>query len=58
MAGTDPAAVGHLAFAAGIEVHELRAETTDLERLFLSLTADEPAPRAEPSVPSQSGINR
>ena len=53
--GVDAAAVGNLAFLAGIELHELRAETSDLERLFLSLTADEPVPTAGPAVPSQSG---
>jgi ABC-2 type transport system ATP-binding protein len=52
--GVDAAAVGNLAFLAGIEVHELRTETTDLERLFLSLTADEPLITAGPAVPSQS----
>jgi ABC-2 type transport system ATP-binding protein len=53
--GADAAVVGNLAFTAGIELHELRTETTDLERLFLSLTADEPLLTAAPSVPSQSG---
>ena len=52
--GVDAAAVGNLAFLAGIEVHQLRTETTDLERLFLSLTADEPLITAWPAVPSQS----
>lgn len=36
-----PAAVGSIAFSAGIELHELRRDG-DLERVFLSLTADEP----------------
>ena len=34
--------VGRIAFEHGIEVHELRAEASDLEKAFLALTADEP----------------
>jgi ABC-2 type transport system ATP-binding protein len=37
--GTTPAAVGHQAFAAGIEVHELRARTSGLEEIYFQLTA-------------------
>ncbi len=41
----DPAEVGHLAFAAGIELHGLRREADDLEKVFLRLTgADEERP--------------
>jgi ABC-2 type transport system ATP-binding protein len=36
--GTDAAAVGHRAFAAGVELHELRTERIDLEQLFFQLT--------------------
>jgi ABC-2 type transport system ATP-binding protein len=36
----DPAAVGKLAFANRIELHELAAERSDLEQVFLELTAD------------------
>jgi ABC-2 type transport system ATP-binding protein len=36
--GSDAAAVGHLAFVNGIEVHELTARGTDLEQVFLTLT--------------------
>jgi ABC-2 type transport system ATP-binding protein len=32
--------VGHLAHARGIELHELAAEASDLERLFLDMTAE------------------
>ena len=39
VAGTTPAAVGARAFAAGIELHELRAQTSDLEDLYFGLTA-------------------
>jgi ABC-2 type transport system ATP-binding protein len=45
----DTAAVGHAAYGAGIELHELRAESSDLERIFLQLTGDEPAP--DPATP-------
>ena len=31
--------VGHLAFAGGVELHELRGERFDLEDLFFALTA-------------------
>ncbi|WP_153040509.1 ABC transporter ATP-binding protein [Actinoplanes sp. TFC3] len=37
--GLDGAQVGHLAFTAGIELHELSAEKADLEQVFLQLTA-------------------
>jgi ABC-2 type transport system ATP-binding protein len=40
VATADPAAVGHAAYGAGIELHELRAEASDLERIFLDLTGD------------------
>jgi ABC-2 type transport system ATP-binding protein len=36
----DPATVGKLAFANRIELHELAAERSDLEQVFLELTAD------------------
>jgi ABC-2 type transport system ATP-binding protein len=35
---SDPAHVGHIAFLAGAELHELRLEQFDLEQLFFSLT--------------------
>jgi ABC-2 type transport system ATP-binding protein len=34
-----PEQVGHVAHQAGVELHELRAATSDLERVFLSLTS-------------------
>jgi ABC-2 type transport system ATP-binding protein len=37
--GTTPAAVGSRAFAAGIELHELRAQSSGLEDLYFQLTA-------------------
>ena len=42
---SDPAEVGRLAFAADIELHGLRREADDLEKVFLRLTgADEGGP--------------
>jgi ABC-2 type transport system ATP-binding protein len=37
--GLDPATVGHAAFVAGVELHELTGERADLEQVFLQLTA-------------------
>ncbi|MEV4707348.1 ABC transporter ATP-binding protein [Actinoplanes sp. NPDC049316] len=37
--GLDAARVGHIAFTAGIELHELSGERADLEQVFLQLTA-------------------
>jgi ABC-2 type transport system ATP-binding protein len=37
--GADPAAVGHAAFTASVELHELTGERADLEQVFLQLTA-------------------
>jgi ABC-2 type transport system ATP-binding protein len=36
--GMPAAAVGHAAFTAGLELHELRTEKADLEQLFFALT--------------------
>ncbi len=36
--------VGEIAAAAGIVLHELRAEEASLEEVFLELTAEEPEP--------------
>jgi len=37
--GRTPAEVGTRAFAAGIELHELRAESSGLEQIYFRLTA-------------------
>ncbi|HEY0532758.1 MAG TPA: ABC transporter ATP-binding protein [Actinoplanes sp.] len=37
--GADPAAIGHAAFTASVELHELAGERGDLEQVFLQLTA-------------------
>jgi ABC-2 type transport system ATP-binding protein len=42
VATSDPAAVGHAAYGASIELHELRTEASDLEQIFLELTGDTP----------------
>ncbi len=47
--------IGHVAFANQIELHELTEKHTDLEQVFLDLTADSPAPRADSSEPQHSG---
>lgn len=36
--GMDAAAVDHLAFVERVELHELAAERSDLERVFFALT--------------------
>jgi ABC-2 type transport system ATP-binding protein len=51
--GMPAAAVGHTAFAAGIELHELRTEKADLEQLFFSLTQGQYA--AGPGGPPPPG---
>jgi ABC-2 type transport system ATP-binding protein len=44
--GATPAEVGKVAFAAGVELHELRRAEQSLEETFLRLVADEPGRRA------------
>lgn len=39
VAGATPAEIGHRAFTAGIELHELRAQSSDLEDIYFQLTA-------------------
>jgi ABC-2 type transport system ATP-binding protein len=47
--------VGHLAFTAGVELHELSAKVSDLEELFFQLTASA-EPGGGPAMrPSQGG---
>jgi ABC-2 type transport system ATP-binding protein len=47
--GLSAAAVGHIAFSAGVELHELVAQRFDLEQLFFALTAG--PPMATPPMP-------
>jgi ABC-2 type transport system ATP-binding protein len=50
VAGGTTEEVGHLAHRHGIELHELSAEASDLEKVFLALTADtEPDPAGTPA---------
>jgi ABC-2 type transport system ATP-binding protein len=49
--GSTPAEIGHRAFAAGVELHELRSRTSGLEEIYFQLTAGQeqfaaPAPGA------------
>ncbi len=56
--GLPAAAVGHAAFTAGVEMHELRTERADLEQLFFSLTQAEftaPAPGGNYPQPVPAG---
>ncbi|NMO50605.1 ATP-binding cassette domain-containing protein [Actinoplanes sp. TBRC 11911] len=39
VSGADPAQIGHAAFTAAVELHELTGERGDLEQVFLQLTA-------------------
>jgi len=47
----NPAIVGHIAFQAGVELHELRVDRFDLEQLFFALTRSEYA-TAQPTEPN------
>jgi ABC-2 type transport system ATP-binding protein len=52
VSGATPAQVGSIAYRAGVELHELRLEESDLERIFLELTREaEPAGAATPGAP-------
>jgi ABC-2 type transport system ATP-binding protein len=53
--GVPAAAVGHAAFAAGIELHELRTERADLEQLFFQLTEGQFAAPGSGQVPPPNG---
>ena len=41
--GSTPDSVGRVAYRAGVELHELRAQESDLEQTFLALTGERPA---------------
>jgi ABC-type multidrug transport system ATPase subunit len=53
VADTSPAAVGAHAFRAGVELHELRAETSGLEELYFRLTAGQEQYAAAPEGSSR-----
>ena len=46
--GMPIAAIGHLAFTTGVELHELRTATTDLEEIYFRLTAGQEEFKATP----------
>jgi ABC-2 type transport system ATP-binding protein len=52
--GATPAEVGARAFAAGIELHELRARTSGLEELYFRLTAGQEQFAAEHLQPQEA----
>ncbi|MGR7023596.1 ATP-binding cassette domain-containing protein [Geodermatophilus sp. URMC 62] len=56
--GSTPAEVGARAFAAGVELHELRAETTGLEDLYFRLTAGQEQFAAGSPTPTPEGAAR
>ncbi|MDQ2960525.1 MAG: ATP-binding cassette domain-containing protein [Candidatus Dormibacteraeota bacterium] len=51
--GADAAAVGHAAWRAGVELHQLQPGRSNLEQIFLELTADS-APAADATAPTVS----
>jgi ABC-2 type transport system ATP-binding protein len=50
VSGASAAEVGHAAWRAGVELHQLREAASNLERVFLELTEDQPAPTSTPST--------
>jgi ABC-2 type transport system ATP-binding protein len=55
VSGASAAEVGHTAWQAGVELHQLREATSNLERVFLELTEDQPAMVS--AAPTPSGSN-
>jgi ABC-2 type transport system ATP-binding protein len=49
--------IGHLAFAAGVELHELSAHRFDLEDLFFQLTSNAP-PGGHPGMAPSQGMQK
>ena len=57
--GTTPAEVGRRAFAAGVELHELRSHTSGLEEIYFQLTAgSEQFAAPSPTAPVTQEISR
>ena len=52
--GMPIAAIGHLAFTSGVELHELRTATTDLEEIYFRLTAGQEEFKAAPNEPANA----
>jgi ABC-2 type transport system ATP-binding protein len=59
VSGASAAEVGHMAWQAGVELHQLREAASNLERVFLELTEDQPtsASAAASPAPPPSGSN-
>lgn len=49
VSGSTPAEIGHRAFAAGIELHELRPRTSGLEEIYFQLTSGQEQFAAQPA---------
>jgi ABC-2 type transport system ATP-binding protein len=47
--GSTPAEIGHRAFTAGVELHELRPRTSGLEEIYFQLTAGQEQFAAPPA---------
>jgi ABC-2 type transport system ATP-binding protein len=56
VATPSPATVGAIAFKAGVEMHELASRDSDLEQIFLSLTAEQPVTTAEQPVTADQEV--
>jgi len=52
--GAAPADVGRIAHGAGVELHELYGKPSDLEEVFLAVTAETPPPPAEAPPPTEA----
>ena len=58
VSGASAAEVGHAAWQAGVELHQLREAASNLERVFLELTEGQPpAGSTPPSTPPPPGSN-
>jgi ABC-2 type transport system ATP-binding protein len=55
VSGMEAAAIGHQAFVAGVELHELRPLQTGLEAIFFQLTGEAGDPAAPPGPPGPPG---
>ena len=52
VSGVDAPAIGHAAFVAGVELHELATQKSDLEDIFFQLTSDGVGPGGPVPVPA------
>jgi ABC-2 type transport system ATP-binding protein len=58
IAGQTPADVGRRAFAAGVELHELRSRTSGLEEIYFQLTTGQEQFAAAPAGATPEGVAR